>query len=410
MDGPLDYANEFLRIHYDVDCTALFAPIDATRPQGDALRGTATWQAIRRAREADDASLPLGAWVKRLKRAQWNEVAGAACDALAARTKDLQLAVWLAEALLREHGFAGLAAGTVVIDGLCEHYWPVLYPAIAQGDVEHRANLLRWFGEKLLAPVRLAPLTACVPSSRTDETARAYTWDDCEQLRRQQQRAAGGEREEAAGEGADGVDAGEFAAALAATSNEALAGTHTALAQALGALTGLNATLGRCFEGDAPSLGALRDLLELIAAFVEAELRKRGCPIESEPRENGVARTSIRRGAAAGAQARKAPIDVGAPAAALAHGRSDEPLLPLSLPASTPAMRTRAYAQLAEVAATLAEIEPHSPVPYLIRKAVEWGALNTAQLYEELFIHGRGQLNVFELLGLGVPEAAGDAP
>lgn len=42
-------------------------------------------------------------------------------------------------------------------------------------------------------------------------------------------------------------------------------------------------------------------------------------------------------------------------------------------------------------------------MPYLIRRAVEWGALNTAQLYHELFIEGRGQLNVFQLLGLEMP-------
>jgi type VI secretion system protein ImpA len=45
-------------------------------------------------------------------------------------------------------------------------------------------------------------------------------------------------------------------------------------------------------------------------------------------------------------------------------------------------------------------LEPHSPVPYLIRRATEWGNLNTVELYQELFLKLGGQLNIFEMLGL----------
>jgi type VI secretion system protein ImpA len=46
--------------------------------------------------------------------------------------------------------------------------------------------------------------------------------------------------------------------------------------------------------------------------------------------------------------------------------------------------RDAAYRQLAEVAAALERLEPHSPVPYLIRRAVELRALRFPELVEEL--------------------------
>ena len=38
-----------------------------------------------------------------------------------------------------------------------------------------------------------------------------------------------------------------------------------------------------------------------------------------------------------------------------------------------PASREEAYRQLLLIAEYLARTEPHSPVPYLIRRGVEWG-------------------------------------
>ncbi|ASL47771.1 hypothetical protein bAD24_III10270 [Burkholderia sp. AD24] len=462
MEHPLDYANGFLSAAYGMTCAALLAPVSVAQPQGETLRGTPVWHAIRRAREADDASLPLGAWVRQLKRANWGEVASASLDALAHRSKDLHLAVWLTEALLHEHGFAGLAAGITVVDALCERYWDVLYPGVANGDFEHRANLFRWLNEKLIAPVRLVPLTvvgsvavavvaaaangvglaAMQPQQSLAEPERRYAWADCEQLRRQQQSPQSGSR----GGDEGGIDSNDFDKTLAATSTEVFIAHHAALSQALAALARLGATLDQCFDGDPPGVGALRGVLEQIHAFVSAQLVQRGMPFGVATRAAGAASAAAPAqgyGHAAYAEAGVVPLtdtisvavsmagavnantdgggylaatvaNAGSDAQAAVHHAADHapdhaapPTLrdeASALPHSVSA-RKRAYAQLADAAAALAELEPHSPVPYLIRKAVEWGTLNTAQLYDELFIQGRGQLNVFDLLGLGVPQA-----
>lgn len=432
MNDPLDYANAFLRVHYDTDCARLLAPIDAQAPQGDMLRGTPLWQGIRRARESDDASLPQGPWVKRLKRAAWSEVAAAALQALALRGKDLQLAIWLAEALLHEHGFAGLAAGTVVIDGLCKRYWRTMYPMLVSDDAEHRANLIRWFNEKLLAPVRLVPLTTpgAEPPNADDE-ARVFTWADFALARRSQQhKGAGGKGDGGKDASGDGPTPDELEKALAATPDDALSAANSALAHAGAALVQFGFTLDGCFEGNAPGVGQLSGLLEQIDAFVATELRRRG--IEPEPKAAGLV-ANAPGGACIGAgtgmgtpadlelthtpsatntarcfttSASATLLATGIPAPVSVDARHEWENGAERMPACPPALvsRRRAYGQLVEAAELLAEIEPHSPVPYLVRRAIEWGSLNTAQLYDTLFIQNQGQLNLFELLGLAAPQ------
>jgi type VI secretion system protein ImpA len=46
--------------------------------------------------------------------------------------------------------------------------------------------------------------------------------------------------------------------------------------------------------------------------------------------------------------------------------------------------RDEVYAQLTQAAATLAQLEPHSPIPYLVRRAVELGKLPFPQLVQQL--------------------------
>ena len=48
-----------------------------------------------------------------------------------------------------------------------------------------------------------------------------------------------------------------------------------------------------------------------------------------------------------------------------------------------PASREEAYRQLLLIAEYLARTEPHSPVPYLIRRGVEWGNKPLSELLGE---------------------------
>ena len=64
-------------------------------------------------------------------------------------------------------------------------------------------------------------------------------------------------------------------------------------------------------------------------------------------------------------------------------------------------MRSRddALRRLSEVSAFFRQTEPHSPIPYLIERAVCWGSLTLEQLLQELIKDSNTRDQVGELLG-----------
>ena len=46
--------------------------------------------------------------------------------------------------------------------------------------------------------------------------------------------------------------------------------------------------------------------------------------------------------------------------------------------------RAEAYQRLAEAADYLLRTEPHSPTPYLVRRAVEWGSMSLSDVLQQI--------------------------
>ncbi|HYD80197.1 MAG TPA: type VI secretion system protein TssA [Paucimonas sp.] len=369
MDAMLiERTHEYFLDQFGISFDALIAPIDAAMPAGKSVRGNDIYNAIEHARRQDDASLPLGGWEHDLKRADWDRVSSVAVDALAHQSKDLQIAVWLLEAQINKAGFAGIAPCMLLMQTLCERYWDDIHPQAEDGDMEYRANIIRWADKKLLASLRLAELTSA-------GREREYTWADWEQARRNEQvrAAAAGDRHAAI----EGATAGEVLAAMGGTPTEEHMRRYRMLNEALEAIDALLDTLDERLGRDAPSLLELSELLEQIQGFVGAELHKRGVRMNMPP----------------------APEAPSGPQAA-APERAEAPLAGFAAADAPIRDRAHAYAQLAQIGDFLMRLEPHSPVPYLVRRATEWGGMNTAQLYQELFLKLGGQLNIFEMLGL----------
>ena len=64
--------------------------------------------------------------------------------------------------------------------------------------------------------------------------------------------------------------------------------------------------------------------------------------------------------------------------------------------------RDQAYQMMAKAAEMLSAIEPHSPVPYLVRRAVELGKLPFPELIQA-FVREQGTLDVmFRELGITI--------
>ncbi len=137
----------------------LLQPIAGDNPSGANLRYDPVYDQIKEARRQDDMG-PQGDWQRERKVADYRQVVDLAGKAIAERSKDLQLAVWLTEAALHREKFAGLQQGLDLLRGMLEQFWDTLYPEIEDGDLEPRIVLLGWVGERLVEPVRFTPITA----------------------------------------------------------------------------------------------------------------------------------------------------------------------------------------------------------------------------------------------------------
>src|SRR5579872_5636932 len=136
----------------------LLNPISGDNPSGVSLRYNPIYDKIKEARREDDDA-PQGEWAHERKVADWKQVIKLSSEALATKSKDLQIAAWLTEAALRVEAFPGLLASLKLLHGLVETFWDTLYPEIEDGEVEIRVGPLDWIGSRLDQAVHQAPIT-----------------------------------------------------------------------------------------------------------------------------------------------------------------------------------------------------------------------------------------------------------
>ena len=141
-----------------IDINSLLAPIPGENPAGEDLRYTPIYDALKEARRADDL-LERGDWQREQKTSDWGRVVSLAADALSHKSKDLQVAVWLMEALIREEGFNGLARALEILVGLLKEYWEQVYPLVEEEELDSRAAPLEFMNDRLSSVLKQISLT-----------------------------------------------------------------------------------------------------------------------------------------------------------------------------------------------------------------------------------------------------------
>lgn len=346
------------------DLDALLQPIEQANPSGEFLKGNGVYSTIKEARNADDPNLPMGDWQHNLKVADWDRVTQVAVDALTNKTKDLQIGIWLLEAQIFKHGFAGIAPAIKLLTEMTDKFWQDLHPQIDDGDIEYRTNLIAWLNDKLQPAVRQLLIT----QDRSDEQ---FCWADWEIAVHMEQLP-----EQELNKKINYLSCQQITQAISATPIEFYRKLYQDISDALVTLEQFSQLLDDKCQGYAPSVSAFATLLQEIRDTLGAQVQHRGLFAAASEDE---------------ADAEQAEWTDGAPPTNPPGGFGG----PIN-------SRESAYQQLAEAAEFLLREDPHSPVPYLIFKAIEWGNLNTAELYQQLFVQYQGQLNIFDMLGLEV--------
>lgn len=344
------------------DINQFLTPIKSDSPAGEDLLHSSWYHDIRQARRADDPSLPRSSWETDLKQADWGRVSGLCIDVLINHSKDLQVAIWLLEAQLQRFGFAGLAPTLMLIEQLCLQFWQPMYPSIEE-DLEYRVNLFVWVNEKLVPVLKQITIN--------DQSESKVSWEVLELAVRNEQLKASQKHAELD----EGLTLNECQQVIASTSTDYLLTQLEHIDWSLGVLDHFKASLEELCGEESPSMGLLQSTLDEMGHFMAEELTKRGINLGTDDGDS-----SIDGEADINGQVDYATGD---------HNANE-----------SGNNRTLAYAQIEEIAAYLAHIEPHSPVPYLLRRMVEWGNMSTADLYQQLFIQNNGQIDIFEVLGL----------
>jgi type VI secretion system protein ImpA len=365
-----------------LDFAKLLSPIPGGPPAGVDLRTdpspASAYYAIKDARSAARAAerqMVVGDGEATDNLPDWRPVLEHATKALAEKTKDLEIAAYLIEALGRQHGFAGLRDGFRLARELIERYWDGLYPLPDEEGIETRVAPLTGLNGvdadgTLIVPITLVPITESTSFGRLGSV-------------HYQQATALGKitdpkvREKRIAQGAISLDV--FQKAVGESSPAFYSRLVQDLTQCQDEYLKLSAELEKRCSGHAPPSSNIKAALASCSDIVKSAAKHK---LDSAP-------TKAADGApGAGPAASAAP----------APGQASD------------AIQTRedAFRALLKVAEFFRRTEPQAVVSYALEQVVRWGRMPLPELLTELIPEDAPRKNLFKQVGI-TPEPTSDA-
>lgn len=333
-----------------LDFAALAAPLPGAKPAGTSIP-LVLRQKLEAARKDFEVNPENPALAPVAKIPDWALIQRLATEALTRTSKDLEIAFRLCEALVKLHGFAGLRDGLHLLRELATHCWDRLHPMPDEGEgMEVRGERFYW-------------ITETDKGARFPHSVRAIPLVQVKGQKLSYQDVLLGMQ------GQGPVPAEDLESAEPASPD--VAGDLT---QCFEELDQLERLLDEKCAPNPPSFTGLHQALDECQGFMSRVTRRESAAAET-PGANGAVSS------AGGAEAGK-PLVV--------------------------ASREEAYRQLSRIADVLEQLEPHSPIPDLLRRAIELGKMPFRQLIQEL-VREPGLLSeVRREFGLKTPESAPD--
>lgn len=331
-----------------INLEALLTPISEEKPSGEYLRYSGIYDEISEARRADD--LPQGEWQTEMKAADFRKVIALAVPALEKETKDLQITAWLSEALVKEHGFVGLRDCLRMVAGLQETFWETLYPEVDEGDMEGRANAISWMEAQTAFALKQAKVTGYNGYSFLDfEDSKKYDIpDNIESLDSTEQARYNALRAEA--EKFNKVTANKWRAEMAQTRRQFYEELNFLIDECWAAYNDVNRVIEERFDrNQAPGMNNLKKSLDDVHTQVKKFLEEKRAEEPDEVAEEAADSEAV---AADGTVVKVAGV---AAASGAIQSRQD------------------ALKRLTDIATYFQKTEPHSPISYLVQRAVKWG-------------------------------------
>jgi len=336
------------------DIKKLLRPIPGQQKCGEDLRYDKVYDDIKKARFSEDATLPQGVWVRTIEEAQWDVVATLCTDVLVHKSKDLQVACWLMESWFHDDGLRGVVDGLTLVYALLRKYWVDLHPTLQTGC---RLSPFHWINEKFSTVLLKLPL-------EQGEELKIYTFSDYKKIKMAPERN-------------DELTLVDFLKRLKNTSQDYFKDIVEQAQAALDLALDLEKFIERKIGSEEMSLYRFRQYLSEIQTLCDSMIIK---PIES-PQETMVLK-----------------IDNPFPEKRVSDVFQENTPQKDGLIIAN--HRGLAYQKIEEIADYLEKIEPHSPTPYLLRKAILWGQMSLQELLQEFIKSGMNLQQMQTWIGL----------
>lgn len=312
--------------------------------------------------------IEMGSVVKPAEPPDWRQLKGAALEFMGA-SKHLRVAVMASCSLLKVDGLPGFRDGLQIVRGMLEQYWAPLYPLLDPEDNNDPQQRLNTLGT-LTAPrqsvtgwLQVVDYLYTAPLCRP-KGAPPVTLDDL---------LAATKKREAGADGAlpAGPDSAQLARAFQSASPDEIKTNHEAAVQSLEAVAGIDAfltsTLGASGTINFDELrGVLKQIERMLASRVGGN---------AAPAVGGDA------GASAGAE----------DSSAAGGGGGGSGFAGVAISGSIRS-RDDVVRTLESICSYYEQVEPGSPVPFLLRRAQKLARMNFVQAMQELKLAEPDQL------------------
>lgn len=356
--------------HASIDLDVLLSPISEDTPQGKDQRSDRSPMSVyhkmkdarNQARAAERAALGYDDESGIDLLTPWQTVITFGQELLSSASKDLEVACWLTEGLIRLEGFQGLKDGFLIIHRLIQQYWEHLYPLPDEDGLETKvAPLTGLNGDgaegTLLAPLRNSAITE-------DQGEGAFSFWQYQQARE----ASKIEDEEtrAARFEALGFTFEQMENTIAACEEAWCISLVSAIEDSLSTFNALNTLLREHCHHDAPPCRNISSLLQEIlrtTRFIYKEKLEVAVAVD-ESSANKDSHLAVNR---------RSDATVGK-TNEISHSLAQGPI----------SNREEALNRLEEVATFFRTYEPHTPIAPGIERLVNWGRMTVSELMIEL--------------------------
>ncbi|HEX8713578.1 MAG TPA: type VI secretion system protein TssA [Terracidiphilus sp.] len=336
----------------------LLNPISGANPSGVNLRYDRVSDQIKEARTEGEASV-LGD-LATPKKADYKLVIKLAGEALATKSKDLQLAAWLTEAEVKREGIGMVDPCLKLMLDLQQQFWDTLYPEVEDGDVGMRAVPIEWACNRIADMLREAPITKDgLNFYQYGESRRVgYEADIGYDDNKAEARRLAVEDGKLTGE--------EWDKSFGSTPKAWYVAMDEAMRSSMETVETMQAFCEEKYGDDGPAFGKLRTALEEVGAVVSRLLNEKR---KIEPDEPGDGEEAAEEEAHASEAQPEANADAPAEAAPVARTKAGKSV------SAEPVDRDDAIARIHACAKFLQKENSSSPIAYLVQTALRLGEL-----------------------------------